>query len=549
MHVEKDVYVEMRDGVGLAVDLYHPDERTSHAALLVMTPYRKDPTVLVGPGLDVFGRTRVPAVDRGLFPLVVDVMPHYVARFVDAGFVVAVADARGTGYSEGEYDFYNLEGGPYDGYDLVEWLAAQPWCTGRVGVMGDSAMGIYAYLTALTAPPHLAALASYTHPGDFYFDQWRVGGVFRWENRIGWATLVRRNTEPLDPGDPGQPGYERKRRLYETRFRRYGHRLASGASAVELDWLTEFYRRDAYDDFWSQRSIVRRASRITIPTLHGGLWFDHFIRGTLTTHEAVDAPKLLVITPGDLATRPELGDGGLAELTVQWFSRFLLDIDNGVLDRPAARLYLMGLEDYIDEPAWPVPVAASELFLHAGPSGSVESVNDGVLSVRAPLETEATSVIDHDPAAPNITPTDVFDQRDFERRCLTFTSEPLAEDLTVIGTPFLVLYASSDAPDVDWCVRLCDVDEDGRSKLLNTGALKGSHVESHESPAPLEAGRLYRFEIEIWPIANLFRRGHRVRVDISASDFPFFEANPHPSRNRVVHDIDHPSRLVLPVKR
>jgi len=175
-------------------------------------------------------------------------------------------------------------------------------------------------------------------------------------------------------------------------------------------------------------------------------------------------------------------------------------------------------------------------------------LNDGALGAKPGQDDhEPPDVISHDPAVPNRTPREVGDQRSFEAGCLTFTSAPFETDLEVIGTPRLVLYAASDAADVDWCVRLCDVDESGRSKLLNTGALKGSHVHSHEDPEDLRPGDVYCFEIEVWPIANLFKRGHSVRVDVSTSDFPFFECNPHPSRNLVFHDTGRPSRLVLPV--
>jgi putative CocE/NonD family hydrolase len=196
-----------------------------------------------------------------------------------------------------------------------------------------------------------------------------------------------------------------------------------------------------------------------------------------------------------------------------------------------------------------VPTTATELYLSAAPSGSAASRNDGSLAREAGGAGGAggSTTIAHDPAAPNRTPPDVHDQRPFEAGCLTFTSAELADDLEVVGTPRLVLYASSDAADVDWCVRLCDVDPSGRSKLLNTGALKGSHVRSHESPAPLVPGEVVRFEIEVWPVANLFLRGHRVRIDVATSDFPFFESNPLPSTNRVLHDAEHPSCLVLPV--
>jgi putative CocE/NonD family hydrolase len=545
MEIDKDLYVPMRDGVHLAVDRYRPDELTVHAAILLVTPYQKDATFQMPLGSD--GRP-IPSLPIASLPPGVNPMLMSVRPLVDAGFVVVVADARGTGFSEGIYDYYNLEGGPYDGYDLVEWLAAEPWCTGKVGMMGGSAAAISCYITALTQPPHLLAMAPNMHPGDFYFDQWRIGGVFRFDNRIGWSVGMHVRTGPIDPGDPDAPSYERKRAVYEARFAHYGERVATGKNAADLDWLTEMYQHDAYDDFWKGRSFIRRASQITIPTLHGGVWYDHFIRGTLTSHEAIDVPKRLFVAPGSLATSTALGDGGLGQLHVAWFDHFLRGADNGVLDELPVRLYLMGKEDYIDEPAWPVPAVDQDFFLRAGPSGTVASRNDGGLASR-PADNEGFDIITHRPAVPNRTPRDVSDQRPFELGCLTYTSDPLDADLEVIGTPRLVLHASSDASDVDWCVRLCDVDEEGRSKLLNTGALKGSHVLSHETPAPLEPGRVYSFWVEIWPTANLFRRGHRIRLDVSTSDFPFFESNRCPSSNEVFHGGSRPSRLILPVVR
>jgi putative CocE/NonD family hydrolase len=545
MLVDKDIYVPMRDGVSLAVDLYRPDELTSHAAIVLVTPYQKDAEFKMPLGSD--GRPiqslPLPPMPPGTNPMLLSVAP-----LVRAGFVVAVADARGTGFSEGVYDYYNFDDGPFDGYDLVEWLAGQEWCTGRVGMMGSSAAAISCYITALSKPPHLVAMAPNMHPGDFYFDQWRIGGVFRWENRVSWSTGMHTRTAPIDPGPLDGPSYERKRAVYEDRFQQFGDRVRAGKNAANLDWLTAMYSHDTYDGFWQGRSFIRRIDEIDIPTLHGGVWFDHFIRGTITSHEGVRAPKRLFVSPGSLATRTDLGDGGFGKIQIAWFDHFLRDADNGVLDEPAVRLYLMGREEYIDEPAWPVPVVDTNLYLAAGPTGSAVSLNDGGLAMQAAGAGGAVEIT-HDPAHPNRTPPDVRDQRPFEAGCLTFSSEPLTEDLEVIGTPRLVVFASSDAVDVDWCVRLCDVDPSGTSKLLNTGALKGSHVISHESPMPLEPQEVYEFEVEVWPIANLFEAGHRVRIDISTSDFPFFESNPVPSTNQVFMGEDRPSRLVLPVVR
>jgi putative CocE/NonD family hydrolase len=545
MEIVKDVYVPMRDGVHLAVDLYQPEPLGRHAAVLLVTPYLKDAILQMPLGAD--GRRvplPLPPIPEGVNPMLLSVRP-----LVEAGFVVVVADARGTGFSEGVYDFYNFEGGPFDGYDTVEWIAGQPWCDGHVGMTGSSAAAISCYITALTQPPHLEAMAPNMHPADFYFDQWRIGGVFRYENRIGWSIGMLARISPVDPGDPDGPSYERKRAVYEARFAQFYRRIADGKNPANLDWLTEMYERDTYDDFWRSRSFLRRAGEISIPTLHSGVWYDHFIRGTLSSHAAVDVPKRLFVGPGSLITRFDQSDGGLGALVIAWFDHFLRGADNGVVDGPAARIYKLGLEEYVDEPVWPVPTVAWDLYLGPPADAAVAAAADvggGVLAASPPVA-NGPDVIHHDPLDPNRTAQDLLDQRPFEARALTFTTAPLDADVEIVGTTRLVLHAATDAPDVDFCVRLCDVFEDGRSRLLNTGALKGTHRRSHEDPEPLVAGEVNCFDIEIWAVANVFRAGHQIRVDVSTGDFPFFESNPHPSRTEVWHDAAHPSRLVLPV--
>ncbi|WP_261575838.1 CocE/NonD family hydrolase [Frankia gtarii] len=542
MEVDKDQFVPMRDGVHLAVDIYRPDLLSRHAAVLIITPYKKDAQFDMPIGSDGRRMTALPIViPPGVNPMLLSVKP-----LVDAGFVVAVADARGTGFSEGNYDYYNLVEGPFDGYDLVEWLAEQPWCDGNVGITGGSAAAISCYTTALTHPPHLRAMAPNMHPADFYTDQWRIGGVFRYENRIGWATSQYGNISPIDPGDPESPGYERRRAVYEARFDQWYRRIAAGQNPANLDWLTKMYQHDAYDDFWRSRSFLRRAQETSLPTLHSGVWYDHFVRGTVASHEASEGPKRLFVGPGSLATRPELGDGGLTALQIAWFDHFLRGAKNDVLAGPQARLYLLGDERYVDMPSWPVPAVPTRYHLASSANGSVGSGVDGAL-LAVPRATDTSSLLQHDPANPNRTPPDPADQRSFEEGCLTFSSAVLEADLTVVGTPRLVLHATTNAPDVDFCVRLCDVFPDGRSRLLNTGALKGSHVGGHENPTALVAGQIYEFDIEIWPTANVFRAGHRIRVDVSTSDFPFFEVNQHPSNTEVFHDSARPSHLLLPV--
>lgn len=541
MEVLKDIFVPMRDGVELAVDIYRPDEPGPHPAVLQRTPYLKA-GVIAGMGLTADG---LPATSP-VGPITAGMLGN-VQGLVDAGYAVVVGDARGTGNSEGVYDYYNFEGGPFDGYDTIEWLAAQPWCDGNVGMMGASASAIYCYIAALTHPPHLKVISSNMHPTDLYMDQWFVGGVFRYENRIGWSTGMIARLAPQDPGDPSSPNYDRKRAVYRRRYHHYFERMAAGKNPVNLDWLTEAYQHREYDGFWRQRSFAHRLAEIDVPTLHGGVLFDHFARGTWNGHMGIGGPKRLVMTPGALANTTEAADGGFPELQRRWFDRFLRGIENGVLAEPEVRFRLMGADRWVDEPVWPVPTVDQSLFFAPGPGGAAASSNDGLLRRSVPEESSADTIV-HDPSAPNPTPRDLSDQRAFETGCLTYTSAPLEAGLEVIGFPHVQLFALSDAADVDWVVRLCDIFPDGRAQLLNVGALKATHFASHTHPESLTPGRIYEFDIEIPPVLNYFQPGHRVRLDLATSDFPFFEANALPSTNRVFMGASHASRLLLPVR-
>jgi hypothetical protein len=272
---------------------------------------------------------------------------------------------------------------------------------------------------------------------------------------------------------------------------------------------------------------------------------DHFIRGTMRFHQGLTVPRRLMLVPGALDLDASAGDGGLAALQVRWFDYFLRGIENGVLDEPAVRYYLTGARQWTDQPEWPAAAEPTSLFLTA-PGGGASSRGDGGLAWE-PAAREGSLLLSHDPAAPSRTPGDAGDQRSFGPGALTFTTAPLERDLTVTGMPRLELSAVPGAADVDFCVRLSDVFPDGSAHLLNVGALNGRHVHSHERPADLEPGQAYQFGIEILTVTNVFRRGHRIRVDVSGSDFPFYAPNPVKSQTDVLCGGDDSSRLILPV--
>lgn len=291
MEVIKDVFVPMRDGIELAVDIYRPEAPGRYPALLQRTPYLKSGTVtgrLSASGLAAASPVGASAATT---------IAATAKALVNQGYVVIVSDTRGTGFSQGIYDYYNFEGGPWDGYDTIEWIAEQPWCDGNVGIMGASAAAIFCYLAALTHPPHLKAMAANMHPNDFYFDQWFVGGVFRYENRIGWSTGMLTRVSPQDPGQPDNNNYEKKLQVYRERYHQYYERMAEAKNPINLDWLTEMFQHPTYDDFWKERSFAHRLGEVDTPTLHGGVLFDHFGRGTVMAHEGLAATSAPVHEP------------------------------------------------------------------------------------------------------------------------------------------------------------------------------------------------------------------------------------------------------------
>jgi uncharacterized protein len=548
MAAVNDIYIPMRDGIHISADVYRPDSVSRGPVVLIRTPYIKNlavsPTrtsswVMLG------ADGRPPTARAGMRAATEQLMERSIAALVEAGYAVVLSDSRGTGYAEGTYDYYNVEGGPLDGFDTVEWIAEQPGCDGNVGMWGGSANAVLAYAAALTSPPHLKAVVACMCPADFYLDQWFPGGMFRYEDRLRWTMLMNDCIAPLDPGPADGPAYERKRLVFEQRYYRHYERMTRGLSPVPLDWAAECLSHDSYDEFWQARSFDRRLAGVTAPVLNVGVLHDHFIRGTMRFHEGLTVPRRMVLIPGALDLDASAGDGGLAGLQIRWFDYFLRGTENGVLDEPAVRYYLTGARQWTDQPEWPSAAEQTPLFLTA-PGGAADSRGDGGLAWE-PTGRGGSLQLSHDPAAPSRTPADIGDQRSFGPGALTFTTPPLARDLTVAGMPRLVLSAAPGAADVDFCVRLSDVFPDGSAHLLNVGALKGRHVHSHEQPADLEPGLAYQFDIEILTVTNVFRRGHRIRVDVSGSDFPFYAPNPVKSQTDVFCGGDDPSRLILPV--
>ncbi len=569
---EKNVAVPMRDGTVLRANITRPRAEGQFPVLLERTPYNKESSSESGPALD---------------------SPSFFAR---RGYAVVIQDVRGRFASDGEFYPFRDDGAGTnrDGYDTVEWAAAQPWSNGRVGMIGGSYSGATQYRNLLSRPPHLRALFVRESSADYYQEWVYRGGAFELGFNLGWARGVTlNNLHHLATGE----AHERHKGILE----RAGQEIDSWHSRLPLypcplfqglsDWYNDWLAHPEDGPYWWQFNIEKYHDQVETPVYHLGGWYDIFLAGTLKhfvglrkrarTREARQGQKLIigpwVHGPANINNRKagEFDFGPQAaldfnELRLPWFDYWLKGIDTGIMDDPPVRLFVMGINQWRYESDWPLPdTRYTPFYLHDGSSGSIRSLRDGTLSAEAPRGSEAPDSYVYDPYDPVPTkggntlsiPNGVYDQREVEERCITFTSAPLEEPLEVTGPVKAVLYAMSSAPDTDWVVRLTDVHPDGYSRLLCDGILRARCRESFQHPTLLEPGKVYRFEVDLWATSNVFLPGHRIRVSVTSSCFPRFDRNLNTGGpihreaagqaaiNTVFHDELRPSHIVLPVIR
>ncbi|MDQ3326428.1 MAG: CocE/NonD family hydrolase [Actinomycetota bacterium] len=572
--IHKFVQVPMRDGVSLAADVYRPTEEGRYPTLVNRLPYNKEL-----PSMHSFFDT---------------------LRAVQAGYAVVVQDTRGRYASAGEFTPFVHEAA--DGADTIEWAAAQPWSTGAVGMVGASYYGATQWLAATEAPPALRAIAPFITT-DQYYEGWAYqGGAFQLGFNLHWCLLSLGLGEAMRrlTSDGGAERFaevvaavDRNDSLYR-QLPLTDMPLLDELAPYYFDWLAH----PTYDDYWRATAPGESYEQIVAPALNMGGWYDLFLKGTIANYvgmrerggsEQARSMQRLVIGPwahGPVAGWfPERSYGLMsgsdaADLTgmqLRWFDRLLKGEDASATDKPV-RLFVMGADEWRDEDDWPLPdTDYVDYFLHSG--GRANTANgDGRLRTTA-SDDVPEDVFLYDPRDPVPTvggPTflpGLFiganagprDQREVEQRhdVLCFTSEPLAEPLTVIGPVKLVLFASSSAPDTDFTAKLVDVAPDGLAEALTDGILRARYRNSLSEPSALEPGRVYELRIDLVATANVFATGHRIRLDVSSSNFPRFNRNTNTGGtiaddgpadlqqavNRVHHTTAHPSRLVLPVIR
>lgn len=562
--IERDVPARMRDGTILRADVYRPAEGGPWPVLLSRLPYDKSVPVTAG------------------------VMPDPL-RAVGAGYVLILQDTRGRYASDGEFIPFVHEA--EDGYDSVEWAAAQPWSNGDVGMFGASYVGYTQWMAASLAPPHLRAIAPIVATSDLR-DGWvgEGGACSQWFN-TSWL-LASLGPDYLAKHAPSDTA--RAARLIETIDQMADHLPPlPGAVDPALDdaCVGDIYRswqaHPERDAFWRALSPREAHPWIAVPAFNVAGWYDVFVGGSLdnftgmratgATEAARDGQRLVVgpwrhAAPmlADPAGEVVFGLGStgagidLPGLQLRFFDRWLKGIEPADGDDAAVRIFVMGEDRWRDEAEWPLARAAlTDYHLRA----------DGALSPEPPGADEPTDTFTADPNDPVPTlggnlccwqlaqPPGAFDQRPIEARddVLVYSTEPLTADVEVTGPVCALIFVASTATDFDVTAKLVDVAPDGFARNVAEGIRRARYRDGTDHAVPLAPGDVAEIEVDLLATSNLFRAGHRIRLEIAASNWPRFDRNPQtggviaeatelrPARQTVFHDAGRPSRLRLPI--
>ena len=552
--IQPGVSVKMRDGVPLVADIYRPVSDEKFPVLLSRTPYNRTGD------------------------------PRMANELASHGYIVVLQDTRGRFASGGE--FYPFRNESADGFDTVEWAAKLDQSNGKVGMFGGSYVGATQMLAAMAVPPHLVSIFPYVTASEYY-DGWTYqnGALMQWfssswTSGLAIDTLRRKAEQAQAPKEWVKTLPLRDYPLLKTP-------QTSELAPYFRDWLS--HERD--DAYWAQWRVSDHYSQMTVMGLHAGGWHDLFLKGSIknytslrqqaATAEARAGQRLIVgpwahapISPAGKVGDVVFGKDAVLDntsTTLKWFDYSLKGIKNEYSSGAPVRLFIMGTNVWRDEQEFPLArTRYTKFYLHSS-KGANGVTGDGALSLTAPA-VEKKDEFDYDPQNPVPTiggrlccgvalPPGPADQRANESRSdvLVFSTPALTEDTEVTGYISVELYASTSARDTDFTALLVDVDESGYARFLTDGIVRARYRESTKEAAAITPGQIYKYTIDLWATANVFKAGHRIRLYISSSNFPRFNRNlntggdnSNTSRSlkahqAIYHDRDHSSVLILPV--
>jgi hypothetical protein len=597
--IERKLMVPMRDGKRMATDVYRPkDTSKKYPAIFVRTPYNFN-----------FWDVRTGA-------------PRDMSNELEAvkrGYAFVQMNERGHFFSEGNYD---ILGAPLsDGDDALSWIAKQPWSNGKAGAIGCSSTAEWQLAVAARGHPAFAAMipqgfgAGVGRVGP-YWEQgnWYRGGAVQMLF-IVWLYGQQNQVRPTFPPDTSQDDLIRASRLFDLApqmppvdwskalwhlpvmdiMKAVGAPRGIFADPMPVDTGGAMIKREPNDPAWYQGGLWHDDMTINVPGFWFMSWYDVSVGPNLAAYNqvrktarpeianqqyAVIAPTLHCAfrraTENTILGERSVGDARLNydELTWAWFDHFLKGEKNGILEKmPKVRYYTMGLNQWQSSETWP-PAGAQTMSFYLSSGGKANTLSgDGVLS-DAPSAVDVPDRFDYDPMNPapshggnvcctgNAITAGSFDQRKIEERpdILVYSTEPLNEGIEVSGPIEVTLYVSSDAKDTDFTVKLIDVYPDGRAYNLDETIQRMRYRNGYDKPlAWMEPGKVYKVTLPPMTTSNYFAAGHRIRIEVSSSNFPRFDRNLNTggknydesrgvvAHNAVHHSRQHPSELKITV--
>ena len=515
--LEENVYVTMRDGIRIAVDIYRPQAPGRYPCLLSMSPYFKE--------IQHWPPLLSHSIEAGA--------THF---FVPKGYVHVIVQVRGSGLSQGRYNWYDSTE-QQDGYELVEWAAQQSWCNSNVGMIGDSYFGRIQYLVAALKPPHLKCIAPFDAGADDYRDARNQGGLLNTQWLGMWGIDLLRQC--MWPGP-----------------------IEGKLPPADL-FIDRISNPDDGPYYW-ERSGWTKIDDIEVPVLN--LVVGHsptHSRGQLWVHPKIKSPKKLVVVPAasPLANVFFLKSRSLNELLLKWLDYWLKGIDTGIMDEPPVAIYNNATRRWRYENEYPLGRTQwTKFYLRSNPDGATASEPPyGLISTQGPQEERPDSY----------TTPDSLEAIYARKPVIAYASAPLQNDVRTWGPLSVALFASTTARDTAWFVKLGDVAPDGKINLLSNGVLKASyraieHTRSgpgqpfgtFQNPTLPEPNKVHEYLIEMIPVFHTFMKGHKIWLQIASDDFDYqdrlhtiytVEMLPVPAVNSIYHDSARPSHIHLPV--
>jgi hypothetical protein len=568
--VVQDLPMQTRDGVTLLSDVYRPAGDGAFPVLVHRTPYNKR------------GGRPYPNMDRPF---------NEGHLFASHGYITVIQDTRGRAASEGVFEPFVHEA--EDGYDTIEWAAVLDGSSGDVGMFGQSYDAMCQYLTVPLRPPHLRTATPVSAPIAYFDHCVYTSGAFNlaWMLHYAVINLVLRGRDGeaalrvlreyvVNPDDPA-------RRLNLDSFRHRPIRDWADRLAEYAPYFADYIEHGTDDAYWQQLDLRAQLGdgEVDIPMLHVSSWYDGFQKGSMGAYLAATeraagrgGEQSLVMGPWAHTIYTDVSSGKAGEsdfgpqavldlhaIQLDWFARHLKGAD-GIAASPQVRIFVMGPNSWRAEREWPLArTVYTPLYLSHG------SDAQGSLSWDPPVGEEPDRYR-YDPQDPVPTigghllgvfgvPNGPIDQRPTAERAdvLVYTSQLLDADIEITGPVTMKLYASSSAPDTDFVVKLIDVRPDGYAHPISEGLVRARFRSSRSEPSLLTPGNVYEFTVDMYAVSHVARAGHRLRVHVTSSDFPQWDANPNTGERfgmsaatviadqQVFHDALRPSHLVLPV--